>query len=80
VAQRFEAPRDPFALGRGFDQNPRAGSIAEHGREALWLGADPLLDQLAGLGEDADLAFLLVHIDANMVHGWSLLPAALTAC
>jgi len=28
--------------------------------------------------EDADLTFLLVGIDANMLHGW-LLSAALTA-
>ncbi len=30
-------------------------------------------DQLAGFGEDARLAFLLVDVHANMVHGWPLL-------
>ena len=29
-----------------------------------------LLAQLAVLAQDAELAFLLVHVDANMVHGW----------
>jgi hypothetical protein len=48
--------------------------------EALGLGANPPLDQLAPLGEDADLAFLLVDVDANMVPGWPRLSAALTAC
>jgi hypothetical protein len=32
------------------------------------------------VGEDADLAFLLVDVHANMVHGWPILSAALTAC
>jgi hypothetical protein len=32
--------------------------------------ADALLDDLTALGEDVDLAFPLVHVDANMVHGW----------
>ncbi len=26
------------------------------------------------------MTFPLVHVDANMVHGWALLSAALTAC
>src|SRR5947207_11796397 len=39
---------------------------AEHGREALGLGADALLDDLTALGEHVDLAFPLVHVDANM--------------
>src|SRR5206468_4713834 len=38
-----------------------------------------LLDDLTALGEDVDLAFPLVHVDANMVHGWPLPSAALTA-
>jgi hypothetical protein len=32
------------------------------------------------LGQDANLTFPLVDVDANMVHGWPLLSAALTAC
>src|SRR4029077_16951443 len=41
--------------------------------------ADAPLDHLTALTEDVDLAFLLVHVDANMVHGWPLPSAALTA-
>jgi len=31
--------------------------------------SDALLDDLAFLGEPANLAFVLVHVDANMLHG-----------
>jgi hypothetical protein len=79
VAEGLETAGHPFAIGRGLDQHPGAGPGPEHGGEALGLGADPLLDDLAPLGEDVDLAFPLVHVDANMVHGWPLLSAALTA-
>jgi hypothetical protein len=61
------------------DHNPGAGPGPEDGAEALRLGPDAPLDDLAALGEDVDLAFPLVHVDANMVHGWPLLTAALTA-
>ncbi len=43
------------------------------------LSAHPAFHQLALLREDADLAFHLVDVHANMVHGWPLLSAALTA-
>lgn len=56
-----------------------AGPLAELRGEPLGLGADPLLHQLAPLDQDTDLAFLLVDVDANMIHGWPLLSAALTA-
>ena len=49
------------------------GPIAEHGREARELSADPPLDQLASLGQETDLAVLLVDIDANMVP-WRAFP------
>jgi len=52
--------------------------LSEDGAEALRLGPDAPLDDLAALGENVDLAFPLVHVDANMVHGWPLLTAALT--
>jgi len=42
------------------------GPLAEHGREALGLGADPLVDQLAPLSQDTDLTVLRVDLDANM--------------
>ncbi len=73
VAESFEAAGHPLAVGRRLDQDPRPGPIAEHRREARGLGVDPPLDQLALLGEDADLAFLLMHVHANMVQGWPLL-------
>jgi len=79
VAEGLETPGDPFAVGRGLDQHPGAGPVPEHGGETLTLGADAPLDDLTVLGEDVDLAFPLVDIDANMVHGWPLLSAALTA-
>src|SRR4029450_10460534 len=79
MAQRHETPRDPFAVGRGIDHDPSPGSIAKHGREARWLRPNPAFDQFTALGQDADLAFPLVDVDANMIHGWSLLPAALPA-
>ena len=74
---RQRAP--PFAVGRGLDHDPGAGPGPEDGAEALRLGPDAPLEDLAALGEDVDLAFPLVHVDANMVHGWPLLSAALTA-
>jgi hypothetical protein len=79
VAERLQAAGHPFAVGRGLDHNPGAGPGPQHGAEALRLGPDAPLDDLASLGEDVDLAFPLVHVDANMVHGWPLLSAALTA-
>jgi hypothetical protein len=79
VAESLEAARHPFAVGGGFEEDPRPGPIPEHGGEALRLAAHPAFDQLAGLREDADLAFLYVDVHANMVHGWPLLSAASTA-
>ena len=43
------------------------------GLRALRLAAHAAFDQLAGFGKDADLAFLLMGVHANMVHGWRLL-------
>src|SRR5262245_5224874 len=80
VAKALETAGDPFAVGGGLEQDPRSGARAEHCREALPLGPDTLLDQFPAVGQDADLAFPLVDVDANMVHGWPLPPAALTAC
>src|SRR5712691_7176418 len=79
VAQRLQTPRDPFTVGRGLDDDPRSWPIPEDRGEALGLRADPSLDQLASLGQGTNLAFPLVDVDANMVHGWPLLSAALTA-
>jgi len=77
-----EVPHDRKQRGDQREQGPRQGqgrSIAKHGREALWLRRNPALDQFTALGQDADLTFPLVDVDANMIHGWPLLAAALTA-
>ena len=79
VAEGFETSGHPLAVGRGLDHNLGAGPSPEHGGEALWLRASPLLDHLTPIGEDEDLAIPLVYVDANMVHGWPLPSAALTA-
>ena len=49
VAEGFKAARHPFAVGGGFQEDASPGPIPEHRCEALGLGADPLLDQLAPL-------------------------------
>ncbi len=80
MAESLQTAGDPFAVGGSLDEDPRPGPLAEHRGEALGLGADALLHQFAPLGQDTDLTFSLVDVDANMVHGWPLLSAALTAC
>ena len=54
------------------DHDPGPGPGPKHGAEALGLGPDALRNHFASLGEDVDLAFPVVHVDANMVHGWPL--------
>ena len=76
MAEGLEAAGHPFAIGRSLDEDARPGPLAEHGGEALGLGADALLPQFAALGHDTDLTVPLVDVDANMLHGWSLLSAA----
>src|SRR5262249_23709329 len=76
VAERFQTPGDPFTLRRGFQQDLGRRPPAECLGETLGLGADPALDQLASSGQETDLAFPLVQIDANMVHGWPPSPCA----
>jgi hypothetical protein len=53
------------------------GSIehSEHLGERAGLRPDAALEQLPVLGEDADLTFPLMDVDAN---GWPPTPAALT--
>jgi len=70
VAQGLEAPGDPFTPGRGLDQDPGGWPAAPHVSEPLRLGADAAFHRLARLGEQTDLAFVLVQIDANIFHGW----------
>ena len=46
MAEGLETAGHPFTLSRGLNEEPRPGSRAEHGGEALGLGADALLDEL----------------------------------
>ena len=50
---------------------PRSASSDSRG-----VGADPPLDQFASLGDRTNLTCHLVHVDANMVHGWPHPPCA----
>src|SRR5262249_49543170 len=70
VAERLEAASYPLRLGHRFHQDAGPGPAAELRGESLPVGADPALDDLAGLRLDADLTIALVQVDANMVHGW----------
>jgi hypothetical protein len=47
---------------------PAAG--AQDLGEQAWLRPDPALEQFPLLGQDADLAILLMDVDANMINGW----------
>jgi hypothetical protein len=78
VPVRFETPRDPLALGRRLNQNARPGAATQMLRECLAGRGNPLLDERAVVRADADLTCDLVHVDANLLHGWPPL-AALTA-
>jgi hypothetical protein len=80
VSQRLEAPRYPLAFCRGLDEDPRPRPGAQDLGEPAWLRPDPALEQFPLLGQDADLAILLMDVDANMIHGWPPTLAALTAC
>ena len=79
VAERLQTPGDPFTLRRGFQEDLGRRPPAECLDEPLGFGADPPFNQFAALGQDADLAFLLVQIDANMVIAGPLLLAPQSA-
>lgn len=70
---RRRAPGHPLTLGRGLEEDPGGRPRAQPLGEAPRLGADPALDEFASVSQNADLTFLLVHVDANMVHGRPLL-------
>jgi hypothetical protein len=57
------------ARGRGPRTSPNRLAPSGPGARAV-----PLL------GQNADLAILLMDLDANMIHGWPPTLAALTAC
>src|SRR5262249_49635063 len=55
---------------RGLDEDTGARAVAEDVGEPLGGGADAPRDQFALSAQDADLTFHLVHVDANLIHGW----------
>src|SRR5713226_6659479 len=57
-----------------------ARGLSQHRGEPLPLRPDPPLDHLAASRQDADLAFHLVYVDANMLHGWPPPLRHTTAC
>jgi hypothetical protein len=69
LTQYFEAACDPFALGRGFDEDARPQPVVEQRVEARSLGLDAALDQLTAFGQDADLAGVLMDVDPDVFHG-----------
>ena len=69
MAQLFQVPRHPLALGRGLQQHARRGAAPQDGREPVPAGDDPLFDQLPLRGEDAELALAFVHIESYSIHG-----------
>jgi hypothetical protein len=71
VAELFEVAGDPLTLGRSLDQYLGRRLSAEQAVEAVPVGLDSALLELAILGQDADLAGDLVEVDADVVHGWS---------
>jgi hypothetical protein len=72
VTQGLQALGHPLALGRRLDHDVGARSRPEYLGELSRLRVDPALDQFPLLAQDANLAVLLVDVDANMVHGWPL--------
>jgi hypothetical protein len=67
------SPSGGLARGDAADLAGRAvAAYLDHSRRTATplVSARILLDQFASLGEDANLAFPLVDVNANMVHGW----------
>src|SRR4051812_27032183 len=70
-AEPFEVTGAPLALGRGFDEDARRRPLTQELVEALPLGLDAALDELAVFGQDADLTHVLVEVYSDVIHGWS---------
>jgi len=69
VAQILNAARDPLALGRCLKQDLRFGPTAEKLDQSIPLRPDPLVQELARIGQDRELAFTKPNVHANMFHG-----------
>src|SRR5882672_5741641 len=71
MAEIFQAPGHPLALGPRLEQDACPSVVLQSRREPFPLGPDPPFDQLASLRQNADLAVLPAEVYANMIHGWS---------
>jgi hypothetical protein len=69
VAHLFQAPRHPLTLRRGFEQNARFRPLAKKLRQPNSLRSNSLMEKLAILAEDANMAFHLPKVYANILHG-----------
>jgi hypothetical protein len=76
MPERFEAAGHPLALGRGLAQDARPGTPAQMFRERRVGRGDPLLHEPAAVRSNAELTCDLVHIEANLLHGWPPLAAS----
>ena len=71
MATLLDRLRHPFAFRRCLEQHVCPRPRRKHGGECLPRALDAPLDDLALRRQDADLTFPFVHVDANMLHGWS---------
>src|SRR4029434_5650969 len=76
MTELLQAPRHPLTLGRSLDQDASPRLLPEDVGEPAPIRRDPTFDQLAIVGQGADLAAPLVHVDPDMIHGSSPLDAA----
>src|SRR5262249_38251325 len=71
VAQRRQRLRDPFALGGCLEHHPGAIPSLEERREPPPSRAHAALQEHSPvLGDDADLALRLMHVDPDVLPGW----------
>lgn len=71
VAPCHQAPRDPFTLSRGREQDTGRGTLGKACSEPLPLGVDMPVQDLIALHDRTNLTLIFVHIDPNLLPGWS---------
>ena len=71
VTQRLQALGDPRSFSRGLEQDAGPRTLGKHRPKPFPLRMETLMEHLAGLGDQTNLTLILMHIDANIVHGWS---------
>src|SRR5215207_1401430 len=76
MAERLEMLRDPLALGGRLDQEARARATHKQGGQSIARRRNAAIDYLATLGDDPDLAVLLMQVNGTILHGWSPLCCA----